>query len=58
MLSGKAISRGVKGHLVDTALNILMASTIIHIPLPTLTYSSVENDPNDDITTNVQETVT
>ena len=36
MLTGKAISRAVRGHmLVDAALNTILVSKAYHIPLPT-----------------------
>ena len=36
MLTGKAISRAVRGHiLVDAALNTILVAKVYHIPLPT-----------------------
>ena len=43
MLSGKAISRAVRGHfLVDAALNSMLLSSVLGIPLPEI----VESDEN------------
>ena len=37
MLSGKAVARAVRGHLlVDSALNIIATSAALHLPIPDL----------------------
>ena len=46
MLTGKAISRAVRGHmLVDDALNTLLVAKAYHIPMPT----KETDEPNRDI---------
>ena len=56
MLTGKAISRAVRGHiLVDAALNTILVAEVYHIPLPTMEidepkWDTASTDPeNDDV---------
>ena len=65
MLTGKAISRAVRGHmLIDDALNTIPVAKTYHIPLPTKETdlpkwdtSSTDHD-NDDNETDQQKQVT
>ena len=46
MLTGKAISRAVRGHmLIDAALNTILVAKAYHIPLPTKETDEPERDP-------------
>ena len=62
MLTGKAISRAVRGHmLVDAALNTILVAKAYHIPLPTKgtdkpKQDTASTDPeNDDVETDQQK---
>ena len=62
MLTGKAISRAVRGHmLVDAALNTILVSKEYHIPLPTKETDEPKRDTastdpeNDDVDTDQQK---
>ena len=62
MLTGKAISRAVRGHmLVDAALNTILVAKAYHIPLPTKEtdepkQDTASTDPeNDDVETDHQK---
>ena len=61
MLTGKAISREVRGHmLVDAALNTILVANAYHIPLPTKETDKPKRDTastdpeNDDVETDQQ----
>ena len=62
MLTGKAISRAVRGHmLVDAALNTILVAKTYHIPLPTKETDEPKRDTastdpeNDDVETDQQK---
>ena len=62
MLTGKAICRAVRGHmLVDAALNIILVAKAYHIPLPTKETDEPKRDTastdpeNDDVETDQQK---
>ena len=62
MLTGKAISRAVRGHmLVDAALNTILVAKAYHIPLPTKETNEPKRDTastdpeNDDVETYQQK---
>ena len=62
MLTGKAISRAVRGHmLVDAALNTILVAKAYHIPLPTKETDEPKRDTastnpeNDDVETDQQK---
>ena len=62
MLTGKAICRAVRGHmLVDAALNIILVEKAYHIPLPTKETDEPKRDTastdpeNDDVETDQQK---
>ena len=62
MLTGKAISRAVRGHmLVDAALNTILVAKAYHIPLPTKETNEPKRDTastdpeNDDVETDQQK---
>ena len=62
MLTGKAISRAVRGHmLVDAALNTIPVAKAYHIPLPTKETDEPKRDTastdpeNDDVETDQQK---
>ena len=65
MLTGKAIFRAVRGHmLVDAALNTILVAKAYHIPLPTKETDDSKRDTsstdpeNDDVETDQQKQCT